>query len=44
MVVGYLPEDQLCNYTDGVENVNPHSSFQIHLDTPCSRLEEFEVP
>jgi hypothetical protein len=38
MVVGYLPEDQLRNHTDGVEKAYQHSSFQTHLDTPCNRV------
>jgi hypothetical protein len=42
-VVEYLLEDQLRNHMDGIEEVNLHSS-QIHLDTPCSRLKEPQVP
>jgi hypothetical protein len=33
-------EGQLCNHTDGIEEAYLHSSFQIHLNTPCSRLKE----
>jgi hypothetical protein len=39
-----LPKDQFRNHTDGVEEAYLHSSFQIHLDTLCSGLEEPQVP
>jgi hypothetical protein len=39
-VVEYLSEDQLHNHMDGVEEAYHHSSFQTHLNTPCSGLEE----
>jgi hypothetical protein len=42
-VVEYLPEDHLHNYTDGIEEINQHSSFQIHLNIPYSGLEELQV-
>jgi hypothetical protein len=41
--VEYLFEDQLCNYTNSVEEASLHFSSQIHLDTPCSGLEEPQV-
>jgi hypothetical protein len=40
MVVEYLPKDQLHNHMDVVEEINLHSSSQIHLDILCSGLEE----
>jgi hypothetical protein len=42
--VEYLLEDQLRNHTDGVEEVNHHSSSQIHLDIPYSEVGELQVP
>jgi hypothetical protein len=33
-------EDQLHNHMDGVEEAYLHFSFQIHLNTPCSKSEE----
>jgi hypothetical protein len=44
MAVVYFPEDQLRNHTDGVEEASLYFFSQIYLDTPCSRLEEPQVP
>ena len=44
MAVEYIPKNQLRNHTDGVEESYLHSSFQIHLNTSCSRLEERQIP
>jgi hypothetical protein len=43
-MVEYLPENQLRNHMNGVKKVNLHSSSQIHLDIPCSGLEDSQVP
>jgi hypothetical protein len=33
----------LRNHTDDAEEVNLYSSSQIHLDTPCNRLDKYQV-
>jgi hypothetical protein len=42
--IEYFHEDRLYNHINSVEKAYLHYSFQIYLKTPCSGLEEPQVP